>query len=319
MQSHTETDEHRLRIDVLEQELQARVDELASMQSESHAMSEQLRHVQDELEHYFLAHQQVEEKYKKLDIDFADVSQKLANGKQERDNLTLQSKLLEDQLHQQITELESTHLKNQLAREQLEAELTQVQDELRTKEDDLEKVKQLLSQNLTETEEHRVRIGVLEQELQTRIEELASTQTESQAMSEQLRHVQDELEHYYKAHQKADEKSKDLDEQVQNISQELASSQQKLDESYGRIAALEIEVKHVQEELDHYFMYSREQSDLLNKQKQQHRRAVQLLIRCLSANNSNAGDDLSVYQNLLKGIDQTPAAPEAKLLKVDHL
>ena len=322
-QSRTTSEEQHGRIGVLEQELQRRVVELASLQAEGHvvreqlqaesqAMNEQLRHVQEELEHYFLAHQKAEESNKNLDIRYQDATQHLSDCRQELEKSKLRIDELEDKLQQRDFELASIQSEGQKVRELLQAELSKVQEELVEQS-------QLLAQSRAVTQDQHGRIETLEYELKQRAVEQSSTLVQSQAMSEQLRNVQEELEHYFIKHKQAQERSNDLDNQVQSTTRQLVSSQQQLVESHSRIAVLESQVKHVQEELDHYFMFSREQSDLIDKQKQQQQRAVQMLIRCLSGNKSAIGEDLSVYHNLLKGIDQSFEVHDSKLLSVDDV
>jgi len=110
--------------------------------------------------------------------------------------------------------------------------------------------------------------------------------------------VQEELEQFYLAHQQAEERSNELEGQVNAGAEQLAASKEQVEQQLARIGELEQELRdrgetlaaaeaecqasgeqlqQVQEELEHYFLHSRSQAELIAELERQQQRALQLL------------------------------------------
>jgi hypothetical protein len=64
------------------------------------------------------------------------------------------------------------------------------------------------------------------------------------------------------------------------------------------------QLEQVQEELDKYFMFNRDQAELIARQREQQRRAVQLLLRYLSIRNIDMSEYSALSIDLLQGMKQ---------------
>jgi flagellar biosynthesis chaperone FliJ len=86
--------------------------------------------------------------------------------------------------------------------------------------------------------------------------------------------------------------------QIEILEQQIKQGQELLSVAHTDSEFMLSHLLHVQEELEHYFVLSCDQSRLIMKQKEQQKRAVKLLARCLSVNQ----DGLSLPRHLLLGI-----------------
>jgi hypothetical protein len=232
----------------------------------------------------------------------------LAAWKELRDSSALHGTIEELQ-----AELNAARIREEEARE--EAELTllqlhQVDEELeQVFLADREKQRQLEAQAAVELE-----MAGLRQELEAARQELASlqaalsgAQSSEQAAREeceltllQLQHVQEDLEKVFLADL---EKQRQLEAQaaveleMAGLSQELEAARQELDSLHASLGVAQsgeqeareeaeltlLQLHQVQEELEHYFLLSRGQSQQLERYDALQQRSHRLLARCLNA------------------------------------
>ncbi|MFM9111040.1 MAG: hypothetical protein ACKOPN_10720, partial [Prochlorococcaceae cyanobacterium] len=85
-----------------------------------------------------------------------------------------------------------------------------------------------------------------------------------------LHHVQKELQRYFDDHQAALERCGALES-------ELAVAHQQRDAAHAEREAVGNHLRMVEEELEHYFLHSRDQAELIDQLEQQQQRALRLL------------------------------------------
>ena len=165
-----------------------------------------------------------------------------------------------------------------------EAELTllqlhQVQEELeqifladRQKEQDLEQLRQTSDAELSEAREAREEAERLTNQLQPRVQELG-----------QQLHARDaELSEAREAREEAERLTNQLQPRVQELEQQLHARDTELSEAREEAELTLLQLHQVQEELEHYFLLSRGQNELLNQYDEQQLRVQQLLGRLIT-------------------------------------
>lgn len=137
----------------------------------------------------------------------------------------------------------------------------------------------------------REREATLEEDLMQREAALSAAGADKRVISEYLHPVQEELDKYYFAHKQLEEQCKELsslimgkDSQLAEYQEQILALEEELRQRGAAVTSAQAECQavnehlhHVQEELEHYFMQSRSQMELINDLERQQQRALKLL------------------------------------------
>jgi chromosome segregation ATPase len=249
-----------------------------------------VQQLQEELERFFLAHQQSIERSSELEGHvqegerlLAEVREELACSRVACEQLALgleeqQARLLglEEEVKKRGEEVAAAQAEGAAQGEQVE----QLQGALERSRQEAAAGAQKLADRQQRVEQQQARLSSLEEELTVRGEALAA----AQAKAEQLLDVQLALEQFFLAHQQAMERNIELEGRVREGEQLLADVHQELKRRDESLASAQAEgqskgeqLHQVQEELEHYFQHNRGQAELIEQLAFQQQRALQLL------------------------------------------